>query len=64
MKIEFAMVDDTAVGLPTPPPYVGADDGDDDGDVVFAFLWNAWSWGCALYNATRRLSLMHGSIPT
>ena len=42
----------------------GADDGDDDGDVVFAILWNAWSLGCALYNATRRLSLMHGSIPT
>ena len=40
----------------------GADDGDDDGDVVFAILWNAWSLGCALYNATRRLHLLSGFI--
>ena len=40
----------------------GADDGDDDGDVVFAILWNTWSLGCALYNATRRLHLLSGFI--
>ena len=50
-----------AVSLPHPHD-VGADDGDDDGDVVFAILWNAWSLGCALYNATRRLHLLSGFI--
>ena len=47
--------------------YGGADDGDDDDgedNAIFAILRNSWSLSCALYNATRRLSLMHGSIPT
>ena len=46
--------------------YGGADDCDDDGedDAIFAILWNSWSLRCALYNATRRLSVRNGSIPT
>ena len=46
--------------------YGGADDGDDDGDddAMFVILRNSWSSSCALYNATRRLSLRNGSIPT
>ena len=49
LKLEFAMVDDTTVGPPTPPP-MPTDDGDDDGDVVFDLLWNAWSFGlCTTY---------------
>ena len=44
--------------------YGGADDGDDgDDDAIFAILQNSWSSSCALYNATRRLSLRTGSLP-
>ena len=47
--------------------YGGADVGGDDdgnGDAIFATLRNSWSLSCALYNATRRLSLRNGSILT